>query len=49
MRNKKHIKNFNELTENLNTSNFNDGIKNRNVYVPLGRGISGNWDDGYEF
>jgi len=29
----------------LNISDVSD----RNVYVSLGRGISGNWDDGYEF
>lgn len=34
-----------EFNENLNISDVSD----RNVYVSLGRGISGNWDDGYEF
>ena len=38
-------KQLNESSENLNISDVSD----RNVYVSLGRGISGNWDDGYEF
>jgi len=44
----KHLKTrnqLNEASENLNISDVSD----RNVYVSLGRGISGNWDDGYEF
>ncbi len=41
---KNRIKRFNENSE-LNISDVSD----RNVYVSLGRGISGNWDDGYEF
>lgn len=45
MKDLKHIKRFNESDENLDISDIKDG----NVYVPLGRGISGNSDDGYEF
>ena len=49
MKDLKHIKRFNESEEKLNISDVSDSIKDRNVYVSLGRGISGNWDDGYEF
>ena len=48
----KHLKTpqqLNEATENLNISDVSDSIKDRNIYVSLGRGIGGNWDDGYEF
>jgi hypothetical protein len=49
MKDLKHIKRFNESEENLNISDVSDSIKDRNIYVSLGRGITGNWDDGYEF
>lgn len=49
MKGNKHIQSFNEHQENLNISDVSDSIKDRNVYVSLGRGIGGNWDDGYEF
>jgi hypothetical protein len=48
----KHLKTpqeLNEASENLNISDVSDSIKDRNIYVSLGRGITGNWDDGYEF
>ena len=45
---KNRIKRFDENSE-LNISDVSDSIKDRNVYVSLGRSISGNWDDGYEF
>jgi len=44
MKDLKHLRKFNESQE----SNVSD-IKDRNVYVSLGRYIQGNWDDGYEF
>jgi len=42
-------KQLNEVSENLNISDVSDSIKDRNIYVSLGRDITGNWDDGYEF
>jgi hypothetical protein len=58
MKDNKYIQSFNEHQENLDSetldksssiSDVSDSIKDRNVYVYLGRYIKGNWDDGYEF